>query len=69
MDKLGQVFRTLARAAREREARGAAALAELLLKDGMDAGQVEEMLYANGFSAEAVEGAVSMLPKKPATRR
>ena len=67
MDKLGQVFRDLARAAREREVRSAAALAEMLRKDGLTNAQVEEMLYANGFNGEVVDGAMAILPSR--TRR
>jgi hypothetical protein len=69
MDKLGQVFRDLARAARDSEVRSAASLAEMLRKDGLTNAQVEEMLFANGFESDVVSGAMEMLPKRPSRGR
>jgi hypothetical protein len=68
MDKLGQVFRDLARAALEREVRSASSLAELFRKDGMTSAQIEEMLYSNGFDHDVVVAAMTAMPHKKAKR-
>jgi DNA-binding protein H-NS len=68
MDKLGQVFKDLERAAREREVREATSLAEVLREDGMTNEQIEEMLCSDGFDHEVVVAAMSTLPQKRAKR-
>ena len=64
MDQLGKTVRELLRAKHEKSVRGAVLLAKMFQKEGMDKGQVEEMLYASEFEKEVITDAMKRLEEK-----
>ena len=61
MDPLGKTVRELLRAKHEKSVRGAVLLAKMFQKEGMNKGQVEEMLFASEFETEVIADAMKRL--------
>ena len=61
MDPLGRITREYLKQQRTKELKTAIVLAKDLKREGMKTEQVEEMLYANGFDADVIDEAMSML--------
>lgn len=61
MDPLGKISREFLKQQRAKELKTATVLAKGLKSEGMKTEHVEEMLYANGFDADVIDEAMSML--------
>jgi hypothetical protein len=68
MDSLGKVLREYLRQKRADDVREARAMAKEMRVDGMSSAQLEEMLFASGFSSDVVEE-VAKDPSGSARRR
>lgn len=66
MDPLGRVVRDFLKAAHEEKLLTAVSMAEELQKEGMNNGQIEEMLNGSGFEMDVVVEAINRLPVKRA---
>lgn len=64
MDPLGKTVRDFLSRLHSDEVHTATNLAMELKKEGMNRGEIEEMLYASGYESEVVNDALENLPTK-----
>lgn len=63
-DPLGNIIRNFMRDSHVKNIKHASVVAMDFAKDGMDYGQIEEMLFASGFEGEVIAEVLQTIPVK-----